>query len=704
MKVSRILIPVFLIALAGCIKETYDFNKLSKEAHLSPTWVVPAIRGDVSLDDLVRQGDTVIFGEDNFVRIIFRKDSVIDLKMTDYYDLTDMISFSETYQLGRMNISSFGGDINYTLDRISQRLSPSLRAQFIALDGTNSVFPSIPVTLLQESAYSLFSNFEYATLDEGYIDISVRNNLTAPIENISVALFNTSGHVPLGDPATISFISPGETGMASIDLANSTIMNSLTASVTISSPGTTTPVFIDLNGSNIEISVSARDLWVRSGRIVVPPQNISALGDDGTDTVEFDPGDGIELAFISINSGNISYTISSKTELSSDVSISLPATLKDDNPVSQHVFVNPNVVVQGNFPVNNSVFDLSTISSQPYNMMPVDHIITVSSNGQIVDFSSDDEVQIDLRFLDPDFDYVRGYFGQETETFGPDTIDPDIGDIISKITGGLYLSGPALRLNYSNSFSIPVQVELQAEGYKASETTDLSLDPFNIIFPEAPDERDIKGTFIIDKSNSKLPELISMPPYMAVFRGTAKMNPDGNTGNRDNYIFGDSRIIGSLEMDIPLELRMKNLQFADTVDNFLRVHDAPDNNVIDPDDFEFLNINLRAENGFPAGVSVSLILYDSEAGINRSIITAGDILKPAPVDNNGRVTSPVVSATIIEIKREFWDSVDQSDNIIFTFTVNTTGDGMKDVKIYSDYRIAFTAGLVIKPDLKFNPD
>jgi hypothetical protein len=38
------------------------------------------------------------------------------------------------------------------------------------------------------------------------------------------------------------------------------------------------------------------------------------------------------------------------------------------------------------------------------------------------------------------------------------------------------------------------------------------------------------------------------------------------------------------------------------------------------------------------------------------------------------------------------------------FTMNTTDGGSKDVKIYSDYRIRFTAGLVVKPDLKFNPD
>jgi len=701
--IRKISIFIFLIAVSACIRETYDLDKLSKQVHLSPTWVVPAIKGDVSLSDLIKPNDTIIFEEDNFVRIVFREDSFIDLRMEDYYDLNDMVAFSESYQLGRVNLNSFAGNITYTLDRITQMLNPLVRAQFVSLNGTTSNFPAFPVTVLQEGSYSLFPNFETATFDEGFIDVSVRNNLTAPLGNISVTLFNTSGHVPVGNTAAISLINPGQTGVASIDLANSTVLNSLTALVTIGSPGTTTPVYIDLGGSSIEIAITARDLWVRSGRIVVPPQTISALGGDGVDTIEFDPGRGIEIAYISMKTGDISYAIRSGTELSSDVSITLPTTMKNGSPIKNNITVNPNNSVTGEFPVNNSVFDLATIADHPYNRIPVEHEITVSSKGRIINFSSLDEVQIDLEFLDPDFDYVKGYFGQEMETFGPETFDPEISDIINKISGDLLISNPSVTFNYSNSFSIPVEVDLEATGYRTDESTELGLGLFNLKYPAAPGERDISGSLVIDKSNSSLPALISMPPYRVVFRGTARMNPGGNNGSRDNYIFGNSRLIGSLDVDIPLELRMNNLHFTDTVDNFLRLDDTEDNPV-DPDDFEFMKISIHAENGFPAGVSVSLILYDSEARINRSTVKADEVLKPAPVDNTGRATIPAESTVTIEITREFWDSVDQSDSIILMFTMNTTDGGSKDVKIYSDYRIRFTAGLVVKPDLKFNPD
>ena len=151
-----------------------------------------------------------------------------------------------------------------------------------------------------------------------------------------------------------------------------------------------------------------------------------------------------------------------------------------------------------------------------------------------------------------------------------------------------------------------------------------------------------------------------------------------------------------------MELRMTNLQFSDTVDNFLQIEDSDGDNPVNPDDFEFLRIDISAENGFPVGVSLSIILYDSDAGTNRSTVEAEDILEPAPVDSNGRVTEPADCLTSIEITREFWDSVDICDRIIFNFTMNTTDNGSKDVKIYSDYRIDFKASLVLKPDIKFD--
>jgi hypothetical protein len=156
-----------------------------------------------------------------------------------------------------------------------------------------------------------------------------------------------------------------------------------------------------------------------------------------------------------------------------------------------------------------------------------------------------------------------------------------------------------------------------------------------------------------------------------------------------------------MEIEVPLEFRLNNLQFADTVKNFMK-DKTTGNSPIKTEDYDFLRVDITADNGFPLGVSLKLVLYDSATHVNKCTIDATDVLKAAPVDANGKVTAPLSTATSITIARDFWNSINTADKIIFVFSMNTTDSGSKDVKIYSDYKINFKAALVLKPDIKFN--
>ena len=659
-----LILLIGVIVMAGCVKETYDLRKthLSTWAHLSPTFGVSAVNGDIKFSDILKSSDTVVFGTDNFVKLVFKKDSVVYFKMTDYYDLNNMVSYSHSYPIGELSLAPFNG----------------------------SVFP---LTTTGELSFPVFSNFENATLSQGVLDITVRNNSAVVINTITITIYNTSPHQQLGVPAVISAINPGQIGTASINLANLTIIrNSTSAGFVISAPG------IVLNGTNLEIVMAARDMKVKSGRIIVPSQSLTSIEDN--DTIPFDPGTGIEVSYIKTTSGNISYSIQSGTPLKSTVSLTLPSTMRSGIPISESFTVNPNTTTTGNISVINSTVDLGTKTSHPYNLLPIVSAITVSSQSSIVTFNSTDQVKIDLSFLNPNFDYVKGYFGQQTETIKKDTLDLDIKDVLDHITGSFLVSSPSINLNYTNSFAIPVQITLNAAGYKKSDVVQLGLAPVTLSYPAAPAERVKNDVFSVNKNNSQLPQLISMPPERIIFSGDAKMNPLGNTGSRDNYLFGDSHFLANMEIEVPLEFRLNNLQFADTVDNFMK--DKTGDSPIKPEDFEFLRIDITAENGFPLGVSLSMILYDSTTAAHKCTIDATDMLKPAPVDANGKVTGPISCATSILVPREFWTAIDHADKIIFKFTMNTTDNGSKDVKIYSDYKINFKAALVLKPDIKID--
>jgi len=201
-----------------------------------------------------------------------------------------------------------------------------------------------------------------------------------------------------------------------------------------------------------------------------------------------------------------------------------------------------------------------------------------------------------------------------------------------------------------------------------------------------------------------LPDLISLPPVEAVFTGSAKMNPAGSAGGRNNYVFGNSRLLASLEIEVPLELWINNLQFADTVDNFLKSEENEEekDSPFRPENMEYFRIKITTSNGFPLGVSIELMLYDTVTGRVLDTISAPGLIKPALVDASGKVVSPVETVTEIEFDKRFFEASKDADKIIFIFKLVTSGGGTKDVKFYSDYKISYKATINAKPKFIFN--
>jgi hypothetical protein len=698
------ILIIMVLSTTGCIKETYDMKKLSKKAHLSPTVGISAIRGNISLSDLIKTGDNVVFDQ-KFVKLIFKEDSVLDLKMVDFYDLNNIVTLSQTYTIGELSLAPFVGTIGFTLDQISQKLSAPKRSQFVALNGTTAPFPAFPQATLTETTFSLFTNFQNAVFKSGFIDITITNNLTAPINYVSVNLFNSGTHAAIGTGVTIPInptltIAPGQTATASVNLADQLVTNSVIAAVVLSgSPGNATPVFISLANSNVQVTIRGRDLKIKSGRVILPVQNIESLGNK--DTVSIDPGNGVEIDQVKITTGSLSYHIQSSSPVKASMQITLPTALRSGVPVVESITLNPGANLNGTIVAANTIIDFGADPKQPYNRLPVEYSVSVSSNGSMVNFNSQDQIILNLELLNPKFDYVKGYFGKQVESIGPDSINLEIDDILSHITGEFLISSPSIKMNYSNSFGIPLQIDLKVTGKKkGQDPVDLNLLPFTLTSPVAPPvDRDISSSKTIDKSNSKLPELISMLPGKISYSGSATMNPSGNNG-WNNYVFGDSRFIGGLEVEVPLEFRMNSLTFADTMDNFLT--DAFDSgSELNWDDFESFKIVFDIENGFPMGFSLKMDLQDSVTHKTVSI-DASDLLKPAPVNTEGIATGTTFSSTPITFTHEFFSSIKKADKIILKFTLITSDNGSKDVKIYNDYRIDFKVSLELKPNVTIN--
>jgi hypothetical protein len=288
---------------------------------------------------------------------------------------------------------------------------------------------------------------------------------------------------------------------------------------------------------------------------------------------------------------------------------------------------------------------------------------------------------------------------QKTATIDPSSYDLNLGDVLDHINGTIRFYNPSIKFNYTNSFSDPVKISLNVTAKGKSSSIALALAPFTLAKPILP-AQEITSTFVIDKSNSNLPDLISLPPKSVDYSGTATITSTVKDNGEGNNAIGSNRLLGSLEIDVPLDLSLNNMQFKDTVNNFIKSDNG--DNPLDPADFQLLRIIVSAKNGFPLGAALKMSLYDSVAKTIRSSVEATGLLNPAPVDVNGKANGVTETSTTIEFTKEFFSFVNKTDKIIFTITLNSTGNGTQEVKIYSDYRINFNAALVVKPEINFN--
>jgi hypothetical protein len=297
-------------------------------------------------------------------------------------------------------------------------------------------------------------------------------------------------------------------------------------------------------------------------------------------------------------------------------------------------------------------------------------------------------------------DFSKGTVIYKTATITPGNFDLNIHDVLSHITGDFLISNPSIKFNYTNSFPDSVKINLIASGSREGKSVNLILAPFPLTLPNIPVQQEITSTYIIDKSNSNLQNLISLPPEVINYSGNVTLRTSVKSGQDDNFVLGSNLLLGSLELEIPLELKVNNLQYTDTVDNFLK--SRGNDNPVNPEDFQFLRINISAKNGFPLGASLKMSLFNSSDSTIKSTVTADGILDPAPVDSNGKATGVAESSTTIEFTKEFFGLVNKADKIIFWFTLHSTGSVPQEVKIYSDYRISFNAALVVKPVINLN--
>ena len=291
------------------------------------------------------------------------------------------------------------------------------------------------------------------------------------------------------------------------------------------------------------------------------------------------------------------------------------------------------------------------------------------------------------------YDVIYGYFGQFYLDLDSINIPLDLYNPIDQ--GSFYFENAELRLFFSNSFGIPVEMTINEFGTLGRNGLFTAITGGNLPAPDVPIILGYPGlqevgetvvnSFILSSENSNLFNALETGPTELRLIVTGRINP---TGTEYNFITDSSEYKVLLELFLPLNGYAKNLVVSDTLDFiFSDFYNRP------PEEIKRLILRLNITNGFPLNMMIQAYFFDENDLLLDSLFT--DLLDPgrsipAAVDNNGdgKVEPLTLEPIEVELSRQQIDNISSSQYMVIYFSLTTPGadqEPPENVQFYLDY-------------------
>jgi hypothetical protein len=434
-----------------------------------------------------------------------------------------------------------------------------------------------------------------------------------------------------------------------------------------------------------------QELFYGSALPAFPPTD--SLRYQRNSTYNFNFNNGAEIDSVNFKGGTLVFHVSSEFKHLGRITITMTTLTKNGQPL------------QFNMPINRSdgTFSDSIVRSlngyklafNATNKIPLSYEVAFKNSMQPILATQKISINIDVR--KPSFKSIFGYFASY----------PVIDDYVSKTKIDVYenviatnakIADPRINIIYSNSFGIPVRLQLtNTHTYSDINgtqplTLNPSINPINIKYPNISQiGTTTRDTIRINKTNSSIVSAFNTAPQQFIANVTATTNPAGKSFN---FALDTSRLNVDMEVELPMDLQASNYNRMDTLD--FDVSDAvPDYDIVNK-----IAIYATFTNAIPCDLNLQVYLADENYAVVDSLFTVADqpIIKSGEIDSNGKVTKPTtkINQFIYDNKR-----AKKLKNVKFALlrgNVSTAGNGLTSVKFYSNYVLSLALGVQV--DLK----
>lgn len=529
--------------------------------------------------------------------------------------------------------------------------------------------------------------FKQAKFKEGYIDMTLNNDLPVEAEKIVFLLVNKSDQQVIVYDSFMN-VPPGGSAQTTKSLAGKKIDGVLTGIVKqVKTKASNGAVLIN-SKKGIRIDLAIRDIQLEYATAVFPTQNLLTENQE----VQYNFG-GSQVTYMELKSGFVVMEVFSNVQEAILLEYSIPNSSRNFNPqdyVKQTVKVPP--ATQGSYSKVVKQFPLDgyavsykgkTPNDPPfkYNTVYSEFSAKIEYTGIERTISLSDSVYVRFGLVDIKPKLAIGDFGKREFNY----VEKQKIKAFENIKGDLSLEDVKMSLWFKNTFGIEADITIE----NLSGINNRTAKTLTLLSPQLPGTFTIERakndpfipfyhTMIFDKSNSNVKQFLENLPDEIYSKFNMVVRPRGSFDYTD-FVFDTSRLTANLRIEMPVKFGTNGLELS-------QINDFNINNIKKIDRVKSAILKLEVNNGFPLEANTDIDFIDDAGNVLTSLEKVGNqqFAQAANTDVNGIVSNPVISNLIYEMPFEKIQLIKKATKIRVKARFKTPGGNR--YKIYDSYK------------------
>ena len=545
---------------------------------------------------------------------------------------------------------------------------------FKILNGQQAEIPAQEQSNLTPTDIDASAFFETATLDTGYLDVSIENNLPVNISLIVFELTNATDNTVVASDSFLNIPKDGGLAKKTIDLRGKTVTKTLKGTIkkliTQSSNGL---VLIDAS-KGITVRLGVRNLRPSSAIAAFPSQNVI----DQDEGLTLYMG-GAEVKWFKVAKGQLRIKVESTIEENMSMVLSLPGAMKNGQPFYQELSM-PGSVGKG-VSRTEQIYDMTgfLLDFRGKNGPVKDTVntfhqilkVTLDSSGRKLAVSLKDSIKLTYRIEGLKPEYAIGYLGNSLTRTG--SMTTDFG-LFKGIDGNVGVKDLNVSFILKNSIGTDGRFKLHkldGENVFSKNTLGLSANPLMTdLFVTSP--MFIRGDFTetkvdLNSNNSNIKAFLENMPQKLNYDLETEISPNGNVNNYQDFVFDDSKLDVIMRVDAPATFSIGGLVLRDT--QGLNLSDLGSS-----DRIKSATLFLEVENSFPVDFGLDVELLDKQYyRLGNLDITPQNGISSGVVDDKGYPLQATKSLLVIKLTRDKAELLKKSGYVAIGMKIKGNG-------------------------------